>query len=606
MNILKTEYKFFDIYLSKFINKKNNILEINADKGYVTKWFLNNLCNNKKSLIISIDSWKKSEEYKNYKITVNEHIFNENINSTGRELQVNKMKMETDNAIKIIKTNNKTEKLFNIIYIDASYFNESLMSSCVLAFELLEDNGIMIFDDYIWDDMYNEFFYSKITIDTFLYTFKTKIKILNDKYQIILQKNIINIDKKNEKYYNLINDIENYSNCDLWYEIDNYLSQDINIKLKLSDNPNNYIKKYGDNSYYKKILNNDTYNFFNNDYNKYQLNTLLTVYTDLSILYKKLPNIINNEIEKYDFNPFEIINKLKLIIGKNTENIFYETISKAINNKLLNEVDINSLNVINLSYFEKNDKNIIVNYLKNKFNIDKIILKNVNSKMYNIDELKKIVNDINKKQDIIIISLFTEKLLNIDKYDTEKYYTLQFFYSIIFLLSLAKIGSCGVIFTFSFFTEISIELLWILKKYYKKIFLSCHSTTDMCSRTTKIYISDFMGIDDNELNNLYNIADNISKYNKKYDDYDNKKYKYIEKILNIDKKTKEYLNFENKIINFNLENNKIIQKNILLWYNIIEFLNDIKKNDNSKNKLKEIIMEKQISVLFSWINNYTF
>ena len=606
MNILKTEYKFFDIYLSKFINKKNNILEINADKGYVTKWFLNNLCNNKKSLIISIDSWKKSEEYKNYKITVNEHIFNENINSTGRELQVNKMKMETDNAIKIIKTNNKTEKLFNIIYIDASYFNESLMSSCVLAFELLEDNGIMIFDDYIWDDMYNEFFYSKITIDTFLYTFKTKIKILNDKYQIILQKNIINIDKKNEKYYNLINDIENYSTCDLWYEIDNYLSQDINIKLKLSDNPNNYIKKYGDNSYYKKILNNDTYNFFNNDYNKYQLNTLLTVYTDLSILYKKLPNIINNEIEKYDFNPFEIINKLKLIIGKNTENIFYETISKAINNKLLNEVDINSLNVINLSYFEKNDKNIIVNYLKNKFNIDKIILKNVNSKMYNIDELKKIVNDINKKQDIIIISLFTEKLLNIDKYDTEKYYTLQFFYSIIFLLSLAKIGSCGVIFTFSFFTEISIELLWILKKYYKKIFLSCHSTTDMCSRTTKIYISDFMGIDDNELNNLYNIADNISKYNKKYDDYDNKKYKYIEKILNIDKKTKEYLNFENKIINFNLENNKIIQKNILLWYNIIEFLNDIKKNDNSKNKLKEIIMEKQISVLFSWINNYTF
>ena len=116
MNILKSEYKFFDIYLSKFINNKNNILEINADKGYVTKWFLNNLCNNKKSLIISIDTWNKSEEYKNFKITINEHIFNKNINSTGRELQVNKMKMDTYNAIKIIKNNNKTEKLFNIIF----------------------------------------------------------------------------------------------------------------------------------------------------------------------------------------------------------------------------------------------------------------------------------------------------------------------------------------------------------------------------------------------------------------------------------------------------------------------------------------------------------
>ena len=606
MNILKTEYNFFDIYLSKFVNNKNNILEINDDKGYVTKWFLNNLCNNKKSLIISIDSWNKSEEYKNYKITINEHIFNKNINNSGRELQVNKMKMNTDNAIKIIKNNNKTEKIFNIIYIDASYFNESLMSNCVLAFELLEDNGIMIFDDYNWDDINNEFFYTKITIDSFLYTFKTKITILNNKYQIILQKNIININNKNKEYYKLYNSIENYSTCDLWYEIDNYLSQEINIKLKLEDNPNNYIMKYGDNNVYKNILNNNIINTFNNYYNKYQLNTLLTVYTDLSILYKKLPTIINNEIIKYDFNPFEIINKLKLIIGNNTENIFYETISKAINNNLLNKNDIKSLNVINFSYFEKNDKHIIIDYLKKKFNINKIILKNISSKMYNIDELKKIVNSINKKQDIIIISLFTEKLLNIDKYDTEKYYTLQFLYCILLVLSLAKIGSCGVIFTFSFFTEISIELLWILKKYYKKIFLSCHSTTDMCSRITKIYVSDFMGINDNELNNLYNIANNISTYNKKYDDYDNKKYKYITKILNINKNTQEYLNFENKIIDFNFKNIKIIKKNILLWYDIVTFLNDINKNDNQKNKLKEIIIEKQITVLFSWINNYTF
>ena len=91
-----------------------------------------------------------------------------------------------------------------------------------------------------------------------------------------------------------------------------------------------------------------------------------------------------------------------------------------------------------------------------------------------------------------------------------------------------------------------------------------------------------------------------------YDDYDNKKYKYITKILNIDKNTREYINFENKIINFNLDNIDIIQKNILLWYDIIKFLNDTKKNDIQKNKLKEIIMEKQITVLFSWINNYSF
>jgi hypothetical protein len=604
MNILKTEYSFFDIYLSKFINKKNNILEINSDKGYITKWFLKYLCNNKNSTIITIDTWNKSEEYKNFKITINEHLFNKNINSTTRELQVIKMKMETDNAIKIIKNNNN--KKFNIIYIDASYFNEALMSNCILAFELLEDGGIIIFDDYVWDDMNNEFFYSKITIDVFLYTFRTKIKILNNKYQIILQKNIINIDNTNKDYYKIFNNIENYSTCDLWYEINNYLTQPLHIKLELSNKINNYIDEYENDINYKKILNNNSDILYNNYYNKYQLNTLLTINTDFSILYDKLPNIINNEIIRYGFNPFEIINKIKLIIGNNTENIFYETISKAINNNLLNKKDIKTLDVINFSYFEKNNKNVIIDYLKKKFNIEKIILKNINSKMYNIDELEKIVKNVNKKQDIIIISLFTEKLLKIKKYYTEKYYTLQFLYCIVFLLSLSKIGSCGVVFTFSFFTKISIELLWILKKYYKKMFLSCHSTTDMCSRITKIYVSDFIGISDEELKSLIIMCNKIKKYNKKYDEYDNNDYKYIKNILNIDKNTIEYLNFKNKIIDFNIINIKIIEKNILLWYDIVKFLNDNTKNNDQKNKLKDVIMEKQITVLFSWYNNYNF
>ena len=41
---LKTGWKYWDTYLSKYVNKKVNILEIGCYQGEATSWFLNNLC----------------------------------------------------------------------------------------------------------------------------------------------------------------------------------------------------------------------------------------------------------------------------------------------------------------------------------------------------------------------------------------------------------------------------------------------------------------------------------------------------------------------------------------------------------------------------------
>ena len=47
---LKTGWKSWDKYLSIFIDKENNILELGSYKGDATEWFLNNLCTNKSAL----------------------------------------------------------------------------------------------------------------------------------------------------------------------------------------------------------------------------------------------------------------------------------------------------------------------------------------------------------------------------------------------------------------------------------------------------------------------------------------------------------------------------------------------------------------------------
>jgi hypothetical protein len=603
--MLNTDFNFFDIHLSKFINKKNNILEINADKGYTTEWFLTYLCDDKDSIIISIDTWNKSKKYKDLNITINEKIFDKNINKTGKSNQVIKMKMENERAIQIIRNNKKTNNIFNIVYIDCSYFDEKLILNCIIGLDLLEDGGIMILDDCNWDDMNKDFFKSNIMIKSFIYRYKSKIKILNKKYQIIIQKKNININIKNKEYYNLIDSIEKYKLCDIWHVLDNTVKI-LDYNLILSNKPSEYKSKFGANNEYQKIIN--TYytpeSIGYKNFGEYQLNKFLRMNADLNSIYNKFSKDIDKEIIIYNYNPFEAIKKMELVVGNLTEIDMYDIVSTLINKKILNIKNINSLYVMNFSYWDVNTNGILTDYLKKLLNIKDIITQSIKNSIFNITELKDLVNKINIKQDVIMISLFTKKLFLKEKYYSEKYYILQILYCIIFILSIGKINSCGVFYTFSIFTDISIELLWILKKYYKNIILNCHMLTNMGNRLINIIACDFIGIEEYELKKLYDIAEEIQLYDKHHDDYDELDYKYISKILNIDKTQKEYIIFEKKITDFNLEFIELVIKNRDIIDNIIYFLNNKNMSKNIKNKLKKKIIEKQITNLFSWINTH--
>jgi hypothetical protein len=190
----------------------------------------------------------------------------------------------------------------------------------------------------------------------------------------------------------------------------------------------------------------------------------------------------------------------------------------------------------------------------------------------------------------------------IDKIYYEKYYSLQLFYCILFGLStLKKNGSCTMI-AFSFYTEISIELLFIIKKYFKKIILTTFDQSNSTTVSTKIFASKFKGITKKELDELFKIGEEISKFNDKYDDFNNN-YKFIKSILNIDKNSLIYQSFRKKIIKYNLQKKKIIENNIDLFNKIIDFLED-ENNNNYFHKLKNIIFEKQIQTVFYWINKH--
>jgi predicted O-methyltransferase YrrM len=185
--MLKTGWKNWDKHLSQFINTKNTIMEIGSYKGDATCWFLNNLCKNSKSLVIAIDTWEGSPEY-NIDFKKIEKEFDDNIKNTKKESQLIKMKKKSSDGL--VTLLNERKYNFNIIFIDASHEAPDVINDAILSWQLLENKGVLIFDDYEWDKLNKEQFKPKIAIDSFINIFKLQLKVLYKGYQIIIQKDI--------------------------------------------------------------------------------------------------------------------------------------------------------------------------------------------------------------------------------------------------------------------------------------------------------------------------------------------------------------------------------------------------------------------------------
>jgi SAM-dependent methyltransferase len=178
-----------------FMKKKNNkILELGCFKGEMSKWFSDNLLNHKESKLYCVDTWEGSVEYKtnfnNVKKTFKNNIettFKKNIKNSKHPTKIKTYKATTtDFFVKFLATNKKP--IFDLIYIDASHDARNVIMDAILSFKVLKVGGYIVFDDYEWDKMPENYERPKIAIIAFNHMFRDNIKITHKGYKMIVQK----------------------------------------------------------------------------------------------------------------------------------------------------------------------------------------------------------------------------------------------------------------------------------------------------------------------------------------------------------------------------------------------------------------------------------
>lgn len=122
------------------------MLEIGSYEGRSTCWFLDNLLRNPRSSITCIDTWDGADATLGA-LTQRAYILFQS-NTIRHRKRMTILRQRSVQALSFLITERKH---YRIIFVDGDHEGFSALSDVVMAWELLEVGGHLVFDDYQWE-----------------------------------------------------------------------------------------------------------------------------------------------------------------------------------------------------------------------------------------------------------------------------------------------------------------------------------------------------------------------------------------------------------------------------------------------------------------------
>tara|TARA_B100000035_G_scaffold235371_1_gene203623 strand:- start:4956 stop:5627 length:672 start_codon:yes stop_codon:yes gene_type:complete len=170
--------KHLDPIFEKF--SIQTILEIGSFEGQSACYFSKKITNGE---IHCLDTWKGDEDLREKKMDFNiiERNFDKNIklaNEINPSVNFLKYKNESYKQLSKFIAQGK-ENFFDLIYIDGAHDSQNVLFDAVTSFKLVKEGGIIVFDDYLWENKDKNIINSpKFAIDSFVNIFSNKIYVI--------------------------------------------------------------------------------------------------------------------------------------------------------------------------------------------------------------------------------------------------------------------------------------------------------------------------------------------------------------------------------------------------------------------------------------------
>lgn len=172
-------------FIKTILPTRKYVLEIGCFEGRASCWMLENFMDDE-GLLVCVDTFKGSAEHNGMELGDLYSIWKENTDWVRKTTQDTIAYHGT--SYEMLGNLISARDRFDFIYIDGSHTAPDVLTDACMAFGLLESGGVMLFDDYLWNDMPGLFDRPKLAIDTFTTIFDGKCKVILYGYQLAIQK----------------------------------------------------------------------------------------------------------------------------------------------------------------------------------------------------------------------------------------------------------------------------------------------------------------------------------------------------------------------------------------------------------------------------------
>jgi predicted O-methyltransferase YrrM len=180
--------RYFDTWTSLLAPRREQtleVLEVGSWEGRSAIFFLQYL---KNCRLTCIDTFRGSREHLEVTrwadaLPFIEARFDSNVAEFGQ--RVTKIKDASTMALARLLTE---RRCFDVVYLDGSHHSADVLSDAMLAWPMVRDRGIVIFDDYEWSFYADAAATPKPAVDAFLFVQAGRFRELHRGYQVIIEK----------------------------------------------------------------------------------------------------------------------------------------------------------------------------------------------------------------------------------------------------------------------------------------------------------------------------------------------------------------------------------------------------------------------------------
>ena len=192
-----TDYKFTQDWfhwapavweqLIPLVPDRLNLLEIGSFEGRSAVWLAENMVEDEGN-IQCIDTWEGGEEHSNGEMTGAEERFLHNMNVFEAKHPNRAIIQIKDTSTRALARFFEKEYSYGFIYIDGSHIAKDVLTDACMAWPLLKQGGIMVFDDYMWGNPRDILHRPKPAIDAFINLFAEEVDVIHLGYQAVVRK----------------------------------------------------------------------------------------------------------------------------------------------------------------------------------------------------------------------------------------------------------------------------------------------------------------------------------------------------------------------------------------------------------------------------------